>query len=124
MKFEYLNSILGAGNKLLTVDNVDLSKDNWYEVNFLVLKPESLAKKYRNEKYQLALCTGGFGCNPINSGRMVSCVFLDGDYSAYGRDNYYGAASKETIEYWFKKYHSEISWTSEHFLEAINKEVA
>lgn len=95
-------------------------EQNYYNVNFLVLKPEHLSENYRNEKFQLVLCRGGFGCNPENTGKSVGYSWLDGDRVVGGRDYFYGAASKETIIDWCKKFGNDVTDLSGDFQEALS----
>ena len=38
---------------------------------FVILKPEFFKTEYRDEKYQLVKCCGGFGCDPQKMGNAI-----------------------------------------------------
>ena len=38
---------------------------------FVILKPEFFKAEYRDEKYQLVKCCGGFGCDPSKIGNAI-----------------------------------------------------
>lgn len=109
--YGYLNSILGG--KVGTVQALDTNCYNssdvtgladWYQAEFLLLKPETLKGAYRNKKYLMVRCGGGFGCNPSNTGKAVGVWFCDGDHSMYGRDQILGEAKESVVREWEAEY--------------------
>lgn len=56
----------------------DCTDENVYNENlqgrFVILKPEFFKAEYRDEKYQLVQCRGGFGCDPT---KMGNCIMVE-----------------------------------------------
>lgn len=56
----------------------DCTDENVYKENlqgrYVILKPEFFKEEFRDEKYQLVLCNGGFGCDPT---KMGNCIMVE-----------------------------------------------
>lgn len=81
------------------------------EGKIVVLKPKSLTERYREAKYQLVKCVGGFGCSPTASG---NAIFVQEQYpggEGYRRERYnrdfIGVATDEAIAKWKSIYLKE-----------------
>lgn len=91
---------------IFTKDDVikDSCHDN-FEEKLLILRTEgTLNEGYRNAKYQLWACRGGFGANPSNMGRKIFGTFV-ADFDSgmvCTRENVLGIAKPETVETWKK----------------------
>jgi hypothetical protein len=72
-----------------------------YEGKLVIIKPEILSPEYRSAEHQLALATGGFGCNPDSSGRAVYVKELhSGKECRYNRNQIAGLADPQKIPNW------------------------
>jgi hypothetical protein len=70
----------------------------------VVIKPESLSPEYRSLSFQLAIATGGFGCEPNARGRAVYCTELySGEKSRWNRSDILGVASEGILPAWAKE---------------------
>lgn len=53
----------------------DCTDEDVYGVNlegrFVILKEEFFKEQFRDEKYQIVLCRGGFGCDPQKMGNAI-----------------------------------------------------
>lgn len=50
---------------------------------FVILKPEFFKEEFRDEKYQLVQCTGGFGCDPKKIGNAIFVKELNENPESY-----------------------------------------
>lgn len=84
-----------------------LSKTN-LENRYIILEPSSFKEEFRDEKYQLVLASGGFGCDPEKMGNaiFVKEVILDGESYRVNRCDrvILGLANDATIAYHKEKY--------------------
>lgn len=78
-----------------------------FESKWLILEPKALNEKYREARYQLWYCTGGFGADPEKIGRKVFGIFAaDPDDTQFiaVREEIIGVATDEAVENWKKTY--------------------
>ena len=65
----------------------DCTDENVYDVNlqgrYVILKEEFFNENYRDEKYQLVKCNGGFGCDPTKMGNAIIVEELCDDAESY-----------------------------------------
>lgn len=91
---------------IFTKDDVikDSYRDN-FEGKLLILRTEeTLDESYRNAKYQLWACRGGFGADPNKMGRKIFGTFV-ADFDSEMicvREDILGVAKPETVETWKK----------------------
>lgn len=50
---------------------------------FVILKEEFFKKEFKDEKYQLVRCTGGFGCDPTKTGNAIFVKELNDEPESY-----------------------------------------
>ncbi len=50
---------------------------------FVIIKPEFFKEEYKDEKYQIVLCTGGFGCDPQKMGNAIVVKELNSEPGTY-----------------------------------------
>lgn len=78
------------------------------ENRYVILKTEFFKSEYQNEKYQLVLAKGGFGCDPnkIGNAIFVAEIFENGESYRIDRcdHNILGLASETTIAEYKEKY--------------------
>ena len=75
---------------------------------YIIIKEEFFGAEFKDEKYQLVLATGGFGCNPENIGNaiFVKELFEDGERYRIDRCDRHilGLASEKVIAEYTAKY--------------------
>ena len=64
----------------------DCTDENVYNSDlqgrFVILKEDFFKPEYQSEKYQLVLCTGGFGCNPTE-GNFIFVTEINSNPKSY-----------------------------------------
>lgn len=77
------------------------SEDMSYENRVLVLSPDSIRESSWNQKNQLWLATGGFGCSPTSIGRAVFATCLsDGREARWNRLDFVGILKEIHLPEW------------------------
>ena len=75
---------------------------------YVILEPSFFKEEFRDEKYQLVLASGGFGCDPEKMGNaiFVKEVIPDGESYRVNRCDrvILGLANDSTIAYHKEKY--------------------
>ncbi|MBQ8218230.1 MAG: hypothetical protein IJZ79_02900 [Bacilli bacterium] len=70
----------------------DCTNEDVYSENltgrYVILKPEFFKAEYRDEKYQLVLCSGGFGCDPTKSGNAIFVKEINDNPESYRIERY------------------------------------
>ena len=65
----------------------DCTDENVYQENlegrYIILKEEFFKSEFRDEKYQIVLCKGGFGCDPNKIGNAIFVTELNSDPETY-----------------------------------------
>lgn len=80
------------------------------EGQYVILKPESLREDFREAKYQLVKCCGGFGCDPdkIGNAIFVQEMYEGDNAETYRRErcnrDFLGVATDKAIEEFKKLY--------------------
>ena len=68
---------------------------------FVILTEDGFRDEYKDEKHQLVLCTGGFGCDPHSDNGFtiqVQELYEDGDkYKIDRRDNAILGIAKDSV---------------------------
>ena len=89
--------------KLFTLEDCvkDSRYNEDYEGKIIVMRPESLKEKYRDECFQLWFGESGFGCDPSHSGNAVfaTCLY-DNEHSRWQRGNFLGTIKPEALPDW------------------------
>ena len=62
--------------------NEDVYCEN-LEGRYVILKEEFFKPEFRDEKYQIVLCTGGFGCDPTKLGNAIFVRELNSEPETY-----------------------------------------
>ena len=77
--------------------------DRHFENKVIAIKPIELAERYLNDKDQIYIATGGFGCDPDKSGRAVFTICLgDNEKVRWERYQVLGVIKDEHIPQWAK----------------------
>ena len=50
---------------------------------YVILKPEFFKNEYKDKKYQLVVCSGGFGCDPTKSGNAIFVKEINDEPESY-----------------------------------------
>lgn len=50
---------------------------------FVILSNDYFKEDYRDKKYQLVLCTGGFGCDPSKTGNAIFVKEINDDPASF-----------------------------------------
>jgi len=92
----------GVSNEPLTAaDCIPGSKDNHYENQLVVIRPEVMVASMRTADEQLFLATSGFGCNPGARGQAVYCKNLfTGKTVRWERHDIAGIILPERVPAW------------------------
>jgi hypothetical protein len=65
----------------------DCTDENVYNVGlqgrYVILKPEFFKEEFKDEKYQLVKCCGGFGCDPSKMGNAIFVEEICDDGESY-----------------------------------------
>lgn len=65
----------------------DCTEESVYDVDLtnriVIIKPEFFDPKYRDEKYQLVKCIGGFGCDPNKTGNAIYVEEINDNPESY-----------------------------------------
>lgn len=100
---------------VIVFDKSDVRTDvNVWDINlegqYVILKLEALSEQYREAKYQLLRCFGGFGCDPNKMGNaiFVQEMYKGDDAEHYRRErcnrDFMGVATDKAIEEFKKLY--------------------
>lgn len=74
------------------------------EGKVLVMSPFTLKESYWQQKNQLWLATGGFGCAPSAAGRAVYATCLgDGEKTRWNREDFIGILKEEHLPDWARE---------------------
>ncbi len=85
------------------------SEDMCYDNRVLVLSPDSLRESSWNQKNQLWLAIGGFGCSPTSIGRAVFAACLsDGREARWNRLDFIGIMKEAYLPDWAKEKLTEL----------------
>lgn len=63
----------------------DVYREN-LEGRYVILKEEFFKPEFMDEKYQIVLCTGGFGCDPTKLGNAIFVRELNSESETYRLD--------------------------------------
>lgn len=89
--------------KIITKENCIPINNESFIGKVIVLRAESLSPEYRNEQYQILLCTGGNGARPEGLGTSIFCKELfTGEEVKYRRANVMGILREESYPGWLK----------------------
>lgn len=119
LKIRQQNAPLDVGDCLPDSEAMD------YEGKIAVLKPESLHPHYRVSDHSLWVITHGPGCRPNNLGRTVHARNLfDGDYIAFGRNDFYGLVKSESLLAWLQDHPVKNELVAAHARKAAQEDEA
>lgn len=70
----------------------DCTDEDVYRENlagrYVILKEDFFKPEFRDEKYQIVLCTGGFGCDPNTMGNAIFVRELNSEQETYRLERY------------------------------------
>ena len=90
-----------APNMLTSAYCLPDSKSADFNGKLLIVKADNLAPEYRSAEHQLVLCTGGFGANPLASGKAVYVKELYSEKECrYDRHKIEGIADPDKLPAW------------------------
>ena len=83
------------------------------EGTVLVMSPFTLKESYWAPENQLWLATGGFGCTPTASGRVVYATCLgDGEQARWNRSDFIGILREEHLPDWARAHLEQLQQKS------------
>ena len=97
--------VSSEGGKILREDNcTPVSYDDDLNNKVVVIKADILRPEYRSARYQLRLCTGGFGASPHSRGSACYCKDLvTGRESRFERRDILGVMEQDKLPDWAKE---------------------
>ena len=88
-------------------DLLDLDFAPDYTGMVMAMDVKCLKEEFRNEKYQIVICSG-FGCNPHMTSKSTFVEWLDGDAAKYSRDEILGCPKQNSLKNWYALHKDEI----------------
>ena len=99
--------------KLFAGSHCDDMTGQELEGTVLVMSPFTLKESYWAPENQLWLATGGFGCTPTASGRVVYATCLgDGEQARWNRSDFIGILREEHLPDWAREHLEQLQQKS------------
>ncbi len=74
-----------------------------FEKKIMILKPTILNEEHKTRDEQLFFASGGFGCTPHKSGKVMGEFLVDGEKCHFYRHDFIGEAKQEHLPKWAKE---------------------